>query len=92
MLLQALVRARIVRRALAARHDAATKLSAWYRTQREVARLRRARRGVVALQSLVRGRQARRQVLALRVELGRRQPPTKDEAATIIQVLEVYPV
>lgn len=82
--LQAIVRGRAARSAVAERRRASTRLAAWWRAAAEAGRYRRARRQVVIVQSLLRGRLGRKEVAARWLELGRRF--SKHQAATMIQV------
>lgn len=82
--LQAVVRGSAARRARVEENTASSAIGAWWRAARDARRLRVARRGVVALQSVVRGRRTRKEVQAICRELGR--PLSKGRAATIIQV------
>ena len=70
---------------LAKAEDAASStIGAWWRSARGVERFRLARKGVVALQGIARGRRARREASACWFTLGCRF--SRHKAATVIQV------
>ena len=71
-----------------AKAAASTMVGAWWRSARGVDRFRRARNGVIILQSLYRGGRARREVAARWLALGRRF--SRHKAASVIQVLSDY--
>ena len=67
-----------------AKATASTVVGAWWRSVRGVDRFRRARNGVITLQSLYREGRARREVPARSLTLGRRF--SRHKAASVIQV------
>ena len=78
------MRGRAARGATQARNHAATVVAAWWRSAAEARRYRRTLRGVVVVQSLLRGRLGREEVAARWMAVGRRF--SKHKAATMIQV------